>query len=72
MTDVDRLLRHAARLEVARLQKRRAPVEPKTVAERVVYAHSHLAAARAHRGESIAAIADYIRELRAGGGGEGS
>ena len=63
--DVDRLLRHAARQEVSRLEQHHAPVEPRPLAERVVYAHHHLTAVRAHRAELIATIADHIRQLRA-------
>jgi hypothetical protein len=65
--DVDRLLRHAARNEVEQLEQHHAPVDPRELAERVVYAYHHLAAARAHRVELIATIADYVRELRANG-----
>ena len=65
--DVDRLLRHAARNEVEQLEQQHAPVDPRQLAERVVYAYHHLAAARAHRVELIATIADYVRELRANG-----
>jgi hypothetical protein len=63
--DVDRLLRYAARQEVDRLEQQHAPVEPGPLAERVVYAHHHLMAVRAHRAELISSIADYVRELRA-------
>jgi hypothetical protein len=66
-SDVDRLLRHAARHEVEELEHQQAPVDPRELATRVVYAHHHLAAARAYRAELIATIADYVRELRAGG-----
>src|SRR5437899_2897682 len=45
--DVDRLLRHAARQEVDRLEQHHEPVEPGPVAERVVYAYHHLTAVRA-------------------------
>jgi len=63
--DVDRLLRHAARQEVDRLEQHHAPVEPRPLAERIVYAHHHLVAVRAHRAELILSIAAYVRELRA-------
>jgi hypothetical protein len=63
--DVDRLLRHAARQELERLEQHHAPVEPRQLAERVVYAHHHLMVVRAHRAELIATIADHIRQLRA-------
>jgi hypothetical protein len=63
--DVDRLLRHAARQEVDRLEQRHAPVEPRPLAERVVYAHHHLMAVRAHHAELVLLIAEYVRELRA-------
>jgi hypothetical protein len=63
--DVDRLLRHAARQEVDRLEQDHAPVEPGLLAERVVYAHHHLSAVRAHHAELTATISDYVRQLRA-------
>jgi hypothetical protein len=58
--DVDRLLRHAARQEMDRLEQHHAPVEPRRLAERVVYAHHHLIAVRAHRAELVATISDYV------------
>jgi len=64
--DVDRLLRYAAET-IEELEHQHAPVDPRQLAERVVYAHHHLVAARAHRAELIATIADYVRELRASG-----
>jgi hypothetical protein len=63
--DVDRLLRHNARLAVERLEAEHAPVDPGQIAERVVYAHFHLLAVRVHRAELTRAIADLIREMRA-------
>ena len=65
MTDIDRLLRHAARQSIEGLEAARAPVDPDKVAERVVYAHHHLTSVRAHRAELLVKIADYVRELRA-------
>jgi len=66
-TDIERLLRHAARNAVEGLAAKRQPVHPARLAERVVDAHFHLAPVRAHRAEWVAAIADYVRELRAVG-----
>jgi hypothetical protein len=63
--DIDRLLRHAARQEVDRLEQHHEPVEPRALAERVVYAHHHLTAVRAHCAELILSVADYVRQLRA-------
>jgi hypothetical protein len=65
LTDVDRLLRHAARQAVDGLEAALAPVHPHALAERVIYAHHHLAAVRARRADLIAEIADYVRDLRA-------
>jgi hypothetical protein len=65
LTDVDRLLRHAARRAVEGLEAALAPVHPGALAERVIYAHQHLAAVRARHTQLIAEIADYVRELRA-------
>jgi hypothetical protein len=63
--DVVRLLSHAARREVERLKLAHSDVNPNAIAEHVVFAHSHLLAARAYRAELISNIADLVRELRA-------
>ena len=67
LNDVDRLLRHCARLAVERRAVRREPVHPDELAMSIVYAHFHLRSVRARRDELIVGIGDYIRELRATG-----
>jgi hypothetical protein len=68
VVDVGRLLRHSARLAVERLESAHASVDPNQIAERIVYAHYHLQAVRAHRAELRDAVADLIREMRASRG----
>jgi hypothetical protein len=65
LTDIDRLLRHAARNAVEGLEARLEPVHPARLAEHIIDAHCHLMPVRAHRLELVATIADYVRELRA-------
>lgn len=64
-SDIDRLLRHAARTSVERLESQRAPVDPAAVAARIVQDHVHLTPVRARRAELQVSLADFVRELRA-------
>jgi len=67
VADIQRLLRHKARQQVEALQDKRAPVNPRAIADRLVYDHNHLELVRAHREELVNDIAEFVRELRAAG-----
>jgi hypothetical protein len=65
LDDIERLLRHKARQMVEALQEKRAPVNPRAIAERLAYDHNHHELVRTHRDQLVHAITDYVRELRA-------
>jgi hypothetical protein len=65
MTDIERMLRQLARERVDEAARALRPVHPQRVAEDVVASRLNMAAVVAHRDQLIAAIADFVRELRA-------
>jgi hypothetical protein len=67
LEDIKRLLRHKTRQLVEALQDKRAPVNPRAIADRLVYDHNHLELVRVHREELVDGIAEFVRELRAAG-----
>ena len=67
LEDLKRLLRHKTRQLVEALQDKRAPVNPRAIADRLIYDHNHLELVRAHREELVDDIAEFVRELRAAG-----
>jgi hypothetical protein len=64
MTDIERMLRHLARIRVA-AAARAHDVNPQRLAEEVVASRLNLAPVVAHRHELQRALADFVRELRA-------
>jgi hypothetical protein len=65
MTDIERMLRQLARARVEDAERQLQPVHPKLIAEDVIASRLNMIGVVARRYELVAAVADYVRELRA-------